>query len=78
MAIVMAKKSPKQVAKPIIGPEGGASNVNTNNKVDLMNFNICNKPFIIRTPFWERGYNMNSKLGIPFCYTSGLKRQNTS
>ena len=32
MAMVMAKKSPKQVAKAIIGPERCGSKVNTNNR----------------------------------------------
>ena len=45
MVMVMAKKSPKQVARPIIGPERCGSKVNTNNKGFVLDFNICNKPF---------------------------------
>ena len=42
MATVMAKKSPKQVARPIIGPEVCGSKVNTNNRgLVRRRVNIC-------------------------------------
>ena len=46
MAMVAAQKIPKQVARPIMGPEGCGSKVNTNNKKIIVD-NICNKPSII-------------------------------
>ena len=62
MAMVVAKKSPKQIARPIIGPERCGSKVNRgcNNGCS----NICDKPSIMRTPFCEHEHNMNSNSGI--------------
>ena len=68
MANVMVKKSPKQVAKPIIGPEGCGSKANTTIEVCKGCFNICNEPSIMRTPFCEHEHNMNSNSGISLLY----------